>query len=108
VNGSGGSRAAALLMPAATEVASVDFVPLRPASPLAGELLVASSGAADVLRVRTDGERPGLVAGLLEGRYGSIAAVRVAADGTILVATGNRDTWGAGRDVLVRLVAAGR
>ena len=104
----GGSRAAALLMPAGTEVASVDFVPMGNASPLAGELLVASSGAEDVLRVKADGERPGLVAGLLEGRYGRIAAVRTHADGTILLATGNRETWGAGRDVLVRLVAAGR
>ena len=108
VTGTGGSRAAALLMPAGTEVASVDFVPLSTASPLAGELLVASSGAEDVLRVRADGDRPGLVAGLLDGRYGRIAAVRAHVDGTILLATGNRDTWGAGRDVLVRLVAAGR
>ena len=103
-----GSRAAALLMPAGTEVASADFVPLGSGSPFAGELLLASAVGEDLLRVAVDERGTGLVGGLLQGRYGRIAAVRVAADGAILLTTGNTASWGAGRDVLVRLVAAGR
>ena len=98
----------ALVFPAGTDVAGASFVPMKTKSPLAGELLVASRGAEDVLRIRVgrSGARSGLIEGMLQGRYGRISAVSVTPDGTIFIATNNRDTWGAGQDVLVRLTAA--
>lgn len=104
----GGSARPTLLMPPGTDVASADFVPTgRSSSPFAGELLVASAAGEDVFRLSADEKRSGLIGGLLQGRYGRIAVVRAAADGTILLATGNRETWGAGRDVVLRLAATG-
>ena len=99
------SVAAVLVLPPGTEVSGAAFVPARSRSPFAGELLVASRGAEDLLRVRVgSGREPsGLVEGILQGRYGRLAAIAVAGDGTIYAATGNRDTWGAGRDVLLRI-----
>ena len=99
------SLPAALMFPVGTDVAGASFVPMKANSPLAGELLVASRGAEDLLRVRVgrSGEQSGLIEGMLQGRYGRISAVSVTSDGTIFIATGNRDTWGAGQDVLVRL-----
>lgn len=96
---------AALVLPAGTDVSGACFVPVESNSPLAGELLVASRGAEDLLRIRAgvEGQQPGLIAGMLQRRYGRIAAVTVSADGTIYIATTNRDTWGAGLDVLIRL-----
>lgn len=97
---------AALVLPAGTDVSGACFVPLASSSPLAGELLVASRGAEDLLRIRVGANgRPGLVEGLLQGRYGRVGAVDVAPDGTIYVATANRETWGPGRDVLIRIGA---
>ena len=99
------SLPAALVFPVGTDVAGASFVPMKANSPLAGELLVASRGAEDLLRIRVgrSGEQSGLIEGMLQGRYGRISAVSVTSDGTIFVATGNRDTWGAGQDVLIRL-----
>jgi glucose/arabinose dehydrogenase len=99
---------AALVLPPGTEVSGAAFIPARSRSPMAGELIVASRGAEDLLRVRVGaGREPsGLVEGILQGRYGRIAAIAVAGDGTIYAATGNHETWGAGRDVLVRIAAA--
>jgi glucose/arabinose dehydrogenase len=96
---------ASLVLAAGTDVSGGSFVPINANSPLAGELLVASRGAEDLLRIRlgSDGGRPGLVEGMLQGRYGRIAAVHVSSDGTIYLATANRDTWGVGQDVLIRL-----
>ena len=98
---------AALVFPIGTDVAGASFMPMRAASPLAGELLVASRGAEDLLRIRVSrsGEQSGLIEGMLQGRYGRIAAVSAAADVTVYVATGNRETWGAGQDVLVRITS---
>lgn len=97
---------AALVLPPGTDVSGVSFVPVGSGSPLAGDMLVASRGAQDLLRLRTTAGKPGLVEGLLQGRYGSIAAVHVSQDGTIYLATANRDTWGPDRDVLVTVTAA--
>jgi glucose/arabinose dehydrogenase len=99
------SLPAALMFPAGTDVAGASFVPMKANSSLAGELLVASGGAEDLLRIRVgrSGEQSGLIEGMLQGRYGRISAVSVTSDGTIFIATGNRDTWGAGQDVLVRI-----
>ncbi len=101
------SVGAALMLPAATDVSGASFVPLTSQSPIAGELVIASRGAEDLLRVRpgANNSTPGLVEGLLQGRYGRISAVQVSGDGTIYLTTANRDTWGAGRDLLIRLSA---
>jgi glucose/arabinose dehydrogenase len=98
---------AALVFPVGTDVAGASFIPMKAQSPLAGELLVASRGAEDLLRIRVgrSGESSGLIEGVLQGRYGRISAVTVAPDGTIFFATGNRDTWGAGQDLIVRISA---
>jgi hypothetical protein len=95
------------VFPVGTDVAGASFVPLKAASPLAGELLVASRGAEDLLRIHVgrSGEPSGLIEGLLQGRYGRISAVAAAPDGTIYITTGNRDTWGAGQDILIRLTS---
>ena len=102
-----GSLPAALIFPVGTDVAGASFVPMKAQTPLAGELLVASRGAEDLLRIRVgrSGDLSGLIEGMLQGRYGRISAVAVAADGTIFIATGNRDTWGAGQDLIVRIRA---
>ena len=94
-----------LVLPPGTGVSGACFVPLQSGSPLAGELLVASRGAEDLLRIQADGSggRAGLIEGMLQGRYGRLAAVAVSADGAIYVATANRETWGDGKDVLIRL-----
>jgi glucose/arabinose dehydrogenase len=99
---------AALVLPVGTDVGGASFVPMNAQSPLAGELLVASRGAEDLLRIRVgrSGQPSGLIEGMLQGRYGRISSVAVAPDGTIFLATGNRDTWGAGQDLIVRLSAA--
>ena len=98
---------AALVLPPGADVAGASFVPGGNSSPLAGELLVASAGAEDLLRIHVGaGARPGLVEGLLQGRYGRLGAIHVSRDGTILIATANRDTWGPGRDVLIAVRAA--
>lgn len=99
------SMPAALVLPRGTEVSGACFVPAQTDSPVAGELLVASRGAEDLLRFEAgaDGRRPALIEGLLQGRFGRIGAVTVSANATIYVSTANRDTWGAGRDMLIRL-----
>ena len=99
----GRSVPAALVLPPGADVAGAGVVPPKSGLPLAGDLLLASRGAEDLLRVRIDGARPGLVEGLLQGRYGRIGAVAVSADGAIVIATANRDTWGPSRDALIRL-----
>jgi glucose/arabinose dehydrogenase len=99
----GRSVPASLVLPPGSEASGAAFLPATGASPFPGELLVAMRGGADVLRVRTEGRRPAIVEGLLEGRYGRIAAVNASEDGSIFFLTGNMDSWGAGRDILVRL-----
>jgi glucose/arabinose dehydrogenase len=76
-----------------------------PASPFDGDAIVSSLGLADLLRF--DGSRDGPPAGdpvrLLQGRFGAIGGVTTAPSGDIYFFTRNNETWGAGRDVLVRL-----
>jgi glucose/arabinose dehydrogenase len=96
---------ATLVLPPGTDVSGASVVPPNSGSPLAGEMLVGSRGARELLRLRVRGGKPGLVEGMLQGRYGSIAAVHASQDGTIYLATANRDTWGPGRDVLVTVTA---
>ena len=103
------SVGAALVLPAGTDVSGASFVPLKSGSALAGELLIASRGAEDLLRVApgSNSRPPGLVEGMLQGRYGRISAVQVASDGTIYLTTANRDTWGPGSDLLIRVTTEG-
>jgi glucose/arabinose dehydrogenase len=77
-----------------------------PSHPLFGDLIVSAEGTEDLVRIRltADGQRArGLPAFLLQGRFGRIAQVTTGTDGAIYFVTANRDTWGAGTDVLVRL-----
>ena len=99
------SVAPALRLPADTDVAGAAFVGETSRSPLAGELLIASRGAQDVLRIQvTRRGEPRLVDGITQRRYGRISAVAASADGAIYIATSNRELWGPQRDVLVRIV----
>ena len=74
-------------------------------SPFDGDAIVSSIGLADLLRF--DGSRAHAPAGdpvrLLQGRFGAIGGVTATPAGDIYFFTRNNETWGAGRDVLVRL-----
>ncbi len=76
-----------------------------PASPFDGDAIVSSVGLADLLRF--DGSRADPPAGdpvrLLQGRFGAIGGVTTTSSGDIYFFTRNNETWGAGREVLVRL-----
>lgn len=94
----------ALILPTGTDVSGASFVPAGSRSPLAGELLIASKGTEDVLRVQFGpAGQPVVLGGILQRRYGRVAAVAVGADGTIYAATSNRETWGPGRDVVIKI-----
>jgi hypothetical protein len=76
-------------------------------SPLDGDLIVSSIGHDDLLRIRMtpDGrptsEEP---VRLLQGRFGAIGQVTAAPGGALVFVTRNRDAWGDGHDVLIRLM----
>lgn len=90
-----------------TGVSGASFVRGSALDPLAGDLLVAAAGAQDLLRVRvgTGGRRIVAVEPLLGGKFGRIGAVASGPDGVVYFSTANRDIWGEGRDLLVRLTA---
>jgi glucose/arabinose dehydrogenase len=93
-----------LVLPAGTDVSGASFVPASSASPFAGELLVASAGTEQLLRVQVPPNgRPAVVEGLLKGQYGRLSAVAAGADGALSVTTSNRETWGPGNDVVIKL-----
>jgi glucose/arabinose dehydrogenase len=74
--------------------------------PLHGDLIVSARGARDLLRIRLTGDRRSASAPpsqLLQGRFGRIAQVTAAPDGTLYFITANRDTWGPASDMLVRV-----
>jgi glucose/arabinose dehydrogenase len=76
-------------------------------APFHGDLFVASHGGQDVLRVRFVNGRPmGSAERLLDGRFGRIGQVVQSPAGELYFSTSNRDTWGAGQDVVVRLSVA--
>jgi glucose/arabinose dehydrogenase len=70
------------------------------------DLIVSSLGVHDLLRIAitpdggVDGAEP---VRLLQRRFGAIGQVTTAPGGALLFVTRNRDAWGEGRDVLVRL-----
>jgi hypothetical protein len=73
-----------------------------------GDLIVSSLGAHDLLKIAItpdgslDGAEP---VRLLQKRFGAIGQVTAAPGGALLFVTRNRDAWGEGRDVLVRLTS---
>jgi glucose/arabinose dehydrogenase len=73
-----------------------------------GDLIVSSLGTHDLLKIAItpdgslDGAEP---VRLLQKRFGAIGQVTAAPGGALLFVTRNRDAWGEGRDVLVRLTS---
>ena len=101
--GRAGTVNASITLPA--ELSGLTIVTDR-TSPLFGDLIVSSRNARDLFRFRIGagdgtGAPPVL---LLQGRFGAIAQVHAGPDGALYFVTDNRETWGAGRDLLVRLV----
>jgi glucose/arabinose dehydrogenase len=94
-------------LPAGTRPAGITAVDDR-RSTFDGDLIVSSLGTHDLLRIaitpdgRLDGAEP---ARLLQKRFGAIGQVTAAPGGALLFVTRNRDAWGEGRDVLVRLTS---
>lgn len=78
---------------------------------LDSNLIVSSIGLQDLLRIEiTDDGVPasGEPVRLLQGRFGAIGQVTAGPGGTLYLITRNRETWGAGRDAVVRLSPAPR
>ena len=73
-------------------------------SPFYGSVVVSSTGLADLLVFtgREQGSGDGTVR-LLQGHFGAIGGVAAAPAGDLYFFTANKQAWGAGRDVLVRL-----
>jgi hypothetical protein len=68
---------------------------------------VSSIGLADLLRFdRGGGDRIDAAppARLLQGRFGAIGGVAAGPGGELYFITANNETWGSGRDLLVRLM----
>lgn len=99
-----------VVLPAGTNPSGLAVVN-DPESRLDGALIVSSIGLEDLLRIdlAVDGEpltREPIR--LLNGRFGAIGQVTAGPDGALYIVTRNRDTWGAGKDALVRLIARAR
>jgi glucose/arabinose dehydrogenase len=94
-----------IALPAETRPAGMTAVNDR-RSPFDGDLIVSSLGAHDLLRIaiapdgRLEGAEPVY---LLQRRFGAIGQVTTVPGGALLFVTRNREAWGEGRDVLVRL-----
>ena len=96
---------ATVLLPAGTLPSGMTTVNDRQ-SRLDGDLIVSSAGLDDLLRIRMtpDGRPTGEESvRLLQGRFGAIGQVTAAPDGALVFVTRNRDAWGDGHDVLIRL-----
>jgi glucose/arabinose dehydrogenase len=94
---------AAMTLPAGTEPSGVAVVSV-PTSPLFGDLIVSALGGEDVLRIRVGTARQRRPGGrLLQGHFGRIAQVAAGSDGALYLLTANKQVWGAGRDMLIRL-----
>lgn len=92
-------------LPSGTEASGLTTIG-QSTHPLYGDLIVSAQGARDLLRIRLtpDGHQSNTApARLLQARFGRIGQVTSAADGTLYFVTANRETWGAGSDMLVRL-----
>jgi len=96
---------ATVLLPAGTLPSGMTTVNDRQ-SPLDGDLIVSSAGLDELLRIRMtpDGRPTGEESvRLLQGRFGAIGQITAATDGALVFVTRNRDAWGDGHDVLIRL-----
>jgi aldose sugar dehydrogenase len=99
---------AALVLPAGTQSSGMTTV-TSPASPLFGALIVSTAGAEDILRIDVGtGRYRRPVGRLLQGRFGRIGPVAATSDGAIYLITANKEIWGDGHDLLVRLTVAER
>jgi glucose/arabinose dehydrogenase len=96
---------ASVTLPAGSSPAGLTIVN-DSSSVLFGDAIVSAPGLSDLLRIRADGEgRPmaGPPARIVQGRFGEVGAV-AALGGALYFVTANQRLWGAGRDLLVRLV----
>jgi glucose/arabinose dehydrogenase len=94
-----------VLLPAGTVPSGMTSVNDRQ-SPLDGDLIVSSIGLDDLLRIRmTPDGRPAAEepVRLLQGRFGRIGQVTAAPDSALVFVTRNREAWGEGHDVVIRL-----
>ncbi len=92
-----------LVLAPGTEASGLTSV-AQPDSPLFGDLIVSTLGSRDLLRFRFESSgRLRLSGQLLQGRYGRIAQVASGRDGSLYFITANREEWGEGQDVLVRV-----
>lgn len=92
-------------LPEGTIPSGMTSVQDRPGA-VAGDLIVSSIGLQDLLRLAmTPDGRPAAVepVRLLQGRFGAIGQVAAGPDATLVFVTRNRESWGEGRDVVVRL-----
>jgi glucose/arabinose dehydrogenase len=99
-----------IVLPAGTNPSGMTVVN-DPESRLDGALIVASIGLEDLLRIdlAVDGEPlSSEPVRLLNGRFGAIGQVTAGPDGALYIVTRNHDTWGAGKDALVRLTPRAR
>jgi glucose/arabinose dehydrogenase len=90
--------------PAHTDVSAAAFAPAGTFAGSAADLLIAGRTIQDLFRVRfTAAGRPAGVELLLNGRFGKLGAIAIGPDRSIYVTTANRETWGKGRDQLLRI-----
>jgi glucose/arabinose dehydrogenase len=100
-----GTSLATVLLPPGTLPSGMTAVNHRQ-SPIAGDLIVSSAGLDDLLRIRMtpDGRPTGDESvRLLQGRFGAVGQVTATPDGALVFVTRNREAWGEGHDVLIRL-----
>jgi glucose/arabinose dehydrogenase len=100
-----GTSSPTVLLPAGTIPSGLTSVDDR-RSPLDGDLIVSSIGSSDLLRIAMtpDGKpTPAEPGRLLQGRFGAIGQVTAGPGGAVVFITRNREAWGVGHDVLVRL-----
>ncbi len=94
-----------VVLPAGTIPSGMTSVKDR-RSALAGDLIVSSIGLEDLLRIAmTPDGTPAAVepVRLLQRRFGAIGQVAAGPDAALVFITRNRESWGEGRDVVVRL-----
>ena len=100
-----GTSPATVLLPPGTLPSGMTAVNDRQ-SRLDGDLIVSSTGLDDLLRIRmTPAGKPTGEESvrLLQGRFGAIGQVTATPDGALVFVTRNREAWGEGHDVLIRL-----
>ena len=93
----------ALLLPDGTESTGLTAVPPS-GTPLAGDLIVSTRGARDLLRITLGADRRSRrTSRLLQGHFGRVGQVASGPDGSVYLITTNEEDWGTGHDLLVRV-----